>query len=171
MASKSVLRVEGDQALAIEEEGDGAAHAEAAVVLAEDVPHVGDGPGAVVGHEFHDDRHPAGTVSFEDPFLVIHPFDIAGALLDGPVDGVLGHVFGFGFIDGGAQARVTFRVAPADLGRHGDFLDELGENLSAFGVLCAFAVFDVRPLAVSCHDSKFSLYRMEIPVNRESAPC
>jgi hypothetical protein len=43
--------------------------------------------------------------------------------------------------DGGAQARIAIRVSARRARRYGDFLDELGEDLTATGVGGALLVF------------------------------
>jgi hypothetical protein len=43
------------------------------------------------------------------------------------------------------------RVASAQARRDRDFLDQLGENLAALGILATLAVLDVRPSAVTRH--------------------
>ncbi len=127
-------------------------------MLAENVADVGNGPGAVVSHELDDDRDPARAVSLEGSFFVFDPVKIPGALFYGPFNGVFGHVFALRLIHGGAQAGVGCRVTAADFGRHGDLLDQLGEYFAAFGVLGAFAMFNIGPLTVSCHLSILLTY-------------
>ena len=135
----------------LEEERDRAVGAEIAAVLGEGVPHVGDSARPVVGHAINDDRRARDAVALVADFLVIDAFKIASAAFDGALDVVLRHVVGVGLVDRQPQARVRPRIAAAHARGHRDFLDEAGEDLAALGVLLAFAVLDVRPLAVTCH--------------------
>ena len=49
------------------------------------------------------------------------------------------------------QARIHRGITPAELRGNGDLLAQLGEDLSALGIQCAFEVLNFRPLAMSGH--------------------
>ena len=104
-----------------------------------------DGAIFVVGEDFDDDGYAAGAVALVGDLLVGDAFEFAGAALDGALDVVGGHVLGFGGGDGSAEAGVAVGISSALLGGDGDFLDEAGEDLAAFGVKRALLMLDCRP--------------------------
>ena len=65
-----------------------------AAVLRENLTDLGGGAVFVVGEQFHQERHAAGTVAFVGDFLVGDAGEFAGAFLDGAVDVVGGHIHG-----------------------------------------------------------------------------
>ena len=91
----------------------------------------------------------ARAVALVDDLFVDLALELAGALLDGAVDVVVGHAVGPRLEDGGAQARVGLRIAAAEAGRDGDLLEELGEQLAAAGVGRRLLVLDRAPLAMT----------------------
>ena len=105
-----------------------------------------DGAIFVVGEDFDDEGDAAGAVALVGDLFVADAFEFAGAALDGAFDVVGGHVLRFGCGDGATEARVAVGIAAtAGLGGDGDFLDEAGEDLAAFGVKRALLVLDCRP--------------------------
>src|SRR5207245_1265990 len=84
-------------------------------------------------------------------------FDLAGASLHGARDRVVGHRLVLRVGDRLAQSRVARRVASSHARGHRELLDELGEELAAFGVGSALLVFDRGPLRMAAHARKTSL--------------
>ena len=119
--------------------------------MREEVADLGDGAVAVVGRALDQDRDAAGAVALEHELLVGGALELAGALLDGALDVVGGHVGALGLVDRGAQARVGVGVAAADAGGDRHLADELGEELAALGVERALLVLDRVPLGMSGH--------------------
>src|SRR5690606_36239786 len=74
--------------------------------------------------------------------LVLDAFQLAGGLLDRPLDHVLGHVQAQPLVDRRTQARIAPGVAPAGAGGDADLADDLGENLAALCVDGVLACFD-----------------------------
>jgi hypothetical protein len=83
--------------------------------------------------------------------LVGAALELAGALLDGALDVVVGHVDGFGRVDRRPQPGVTAGVAAAALGGHGDLADDFGPGGGAAGVGDGLLALDLLPLAVAGH--------------------
>ena len=75
----------------------------------------------------------------------------ARPLLDGPLDGVAGHVGVAGLVHRVAKGEVAGGVAPAVLGGHDDGLADLGPDLAAPFVDDGLAVLDLAPLVVAGH--------------------
>src|SRR6185312_10498719 len=146
-----------DGARFFEHPGHTAGLAHVAVVLAHHVADLADGAVAVVGSDVHEDGNAAGAVAFERELFVDGAGELAGAALDGALDVVRGHVLGFGGEHGGAQTRVGFHVAAAGAGGDGNFLDQAGENLAAFGVGGRLFMLDRGPFTVSRHSSEPSI--------------
>ena len=113
--------------------------------------HLGHGAVDVVGHGFHQHRHAVLAVALVGDLLHVGAVVIAGAALDRPVDGVLGHVVAERLVDGGAQARVVGDLRAAHAGRHGDFTNQLGEDLAPFGVLSRLTVLNIGPFTMTRH--------------------
>jgi hypothetical protein len=116
----------------------------------EGVAHVGDSA-LVVGEAVDHHRDAADAVALVAHFLVVHALELTGAALDRVLNVVLRHRLCLALVDRQPQPRVHRRVAAAHLGGHGDFLDQLGEDLAALGILATLAVLDVGPLRMSCH--------------------
>jgi len=152
-----LVLVDVDIAAPFEAEGDAALGADLSAVLAEDVADLGNRAVLVVGQAGDVNGHAAGAVAFINHFFVLGAFQLAGALLDGPLDVVGGHVGVFGGLDGAAQARVLVGVAAAGAGGHGDFADDFGEDLAALGVGRAFFMLNRRPFGMSGHVSSFGV--------------
>ena len=144
------LRVERDQAHAVEHEGHRAGLGEVAAVLGEGRADVGGGAVTVVRHRLDDDRRAAGAVALVADLLV--GLGVAALrLLDRPLDVVLRHVLGPRGEDGGAQTRVHGGVRQAEPRRHGDLARELGEDAGAHGVHAPLPVHDVLELGMAGH--------------------
>src|SRR5690606_11234869 len=139
-----VAALVAEHAQPLEHEGHRALGAHVAAVLAEGVEHVGHGTHAVVGQAVDDHRHAAGGIALVAHFLVLDAFQLAGGLLDRPLDHVLGHVRGKGLVHGRAQARVVAGVTPAGAGGDADLADQLGEDLAALCIAGVLPRFDRR---------------------------
>jgi len=77
----------------------------------------------------------------------------------GAIDRVVGHVAGLSVQNGFAQTRVGIRVTATRARRHGNFLDEFGEEFAALGVSCTLLVLNRVPLRMSGHLSLLILKR------------
>ncbi|MEZ6075060.1 MAG: hypothetical protein R3C56_05120 [Pirellulaceae bacterium] len=75
-----------------------------------DLANLGCGAIAIVGHDIAHDGHATGSVAFVECLFDIATVDLAGPLLDGSFDIVLGETERFGFEDGGAQADVAVGI-------------------------------------------------------------
>ena len=107
---------------------------------------LGAGAVAVVGEHLDEHGDAAGGVALVGDRLVADAFELAGAPLDGPLDGVHRHRRVAGLLEHRAQRRVRVGVAAALAGRHLDLAQELGEELAARLVLGALLVLDRGPL-------------------------
>src|SRR5262249_26868865 len=140
---------EYELAAMLEEKRHRAVGAEVAPVLGECMPDVGHGARTVVGHAIDDDRGTGDAVTLVADFLVVHALQIAGAALDRALNVVLGHVVVVRLVHRQTQAWIGRGVAAAHARCDRNFLDQARENLAALGVLLAFAVLYVCPLAVT----------------------
>ena len=109
-----------------------------------------DGAVAVVRGNLHQYGHAARAIAFKGDLFVGHAGQLAGTALDSAFDVICRHVFGLGRSHSPAQTRVLFGIATR-FGRHGDFFDQASENLSTFGVECAFFMFNCRPFGMARH--------------------
>jgi hypothetical protein len=107
-----LVLVDDDVASLVEHPADAAGLAQMPAVLGKDVTDLGDRSILVVGHDLHEHRRAAGTVSLVQDFLVRDTRQLAGPFHDRPLDVVGGHVLFFGFLDGRAEARVAVGIAP-----------------------------------------------------------
>src|SRR5205807_6467874 len=105
--------------------------AQVSAILAEHVANFADGAVAVVGGHLGDQRYSAWAVTFKGDLFVCSAGQFAGTALDGALDVVRRHVLGFGRGNGSPQARISFRITAAALGRHGYFFDQASEYLAA----------------------------------------
>src|SRR5262249_52761290 len=111
----------------------------------------------VVGHRVHDDRGAADAVALVADFLVVHAFEVARGLVDVALDRVGGHVGRLGLVHREAKPRVRRQVTAAlPRGDH-DLADHARPHLPALFVLATLAMLDVRPFAVSGHESFSSI--------------
>ena len=147
-----------DHALALEEIGHAAVGAQVAVVLGEDVPHLGGGAVLVVGLAFDQDGHAAGPVALVVDLFDDHAVQFAGAALDG-----LRRWCRWACsrrarsVTADRRRGLASDVTAALAGGDGDFTDQPGEDLGPLGVLRALAVLDVRPFGMSCHATSLFL--------------
>ena len=103
----------------------------------------------VVGHAVDDDRHAARGIAFIGEFFNRSPAEFAGALLDGAVDVVAGHVGCLGRRNRGAKTRVQIGVAAAFACSLDDFLGDAREDRAALRVGGGLLVLDGRPFIVT----------------------
>ena len=99
----------------------------------------------IVGVHFDNDRHFVRRVTFEDH--VLHGGFIAsgaGAFRDRAFNYVARHAGFARFLNRSKEARVTGRIAAAELGGDGHFFDELADHLTLFEV--HDGAFRVEPL-------------------------
>ena len=145
------LAIDDDLALGLEHERDGPGGAQRPAALLEDRADVAHGAGVVVREAVDDDGGAPGPVPLEGDLLEVVALPGTGALFDGALDGVLGHVGVLGFVDRVAEGEVGVGVGPAlACGGH-DGLGALGPDLALLLVLAFLAVADVRPFAVAGH--------------------
>src|SRR5579875_484224 len=114
---------DGDDALFFEHPSHASGLAEIAVVTSEQVADFGDGTVAVVRQRLSYNCHPPRSIA-----LIHHRFELissqlTGALLDCPIDVIVGHGLGFGGSNRGAQARISLHVAATQPRGDGDLLD------------------------------------------------
>ena len=127
--------------------------AQIAAVFAQDVAHFGYGAHFVVGHGVNNNGCAAYAVALVAYFFVADAFKVTAGFVDVVFDAVCGHVGGFGFVYSQAQARVGSGIRPALSGGYGDFADDARPDFAALFVLPAFAVLDVCPFTMPCHDA------------------
>src|ERR1700722_2237332 len=112
---------------------------------------------AIVGGDFDDQSDAPGAVALEGDLLIDGTGKFTGAALDRSLDIVGRHVLGFGCGDRAAQAGIRIRIPPTLAGSHGDFPDQTGEDLAAFGVECALFVLDCGPFGMAGHGYLYCL--------------
>ncbi|MCY1446381.1 hypothetical protein D9M71_629440 [compost metagenome] len=101
----------------------------AQLALAEQHAHFGDGTVHVVGQALDDDRHPVRREAFIEGALVVdHLARLARTLLDGTLQGVLGHGGLLGLMHGQAQLGVHVRIGAVTCGDH-DLFHQFAEDL------------------------------------------
>src|SRR5690606_29788539 len=125
--------------------------AQVAAELAEGVAHVGHGADLVVGQAVDDHGDAAGGIALVADLLVVHALELAGRLLDGALDDVLGHVRRQRPVDAAAQPRVAPGIPTAGARGHRDLADQLGEDLPATRILRVLAGLDGRTPAHACY--------------------
>jgi hypothetical protein len=141
--------LDGEVALPLELEADGARRAHVPAIFLEGVADLRRGAVGVVGHGLDHDRDAARPVAFVRELFVRDAVELTGAALDGAVDVVLGHVARLRFRDGGTETGVAVDVASAEAGGDGHFLDDAREDLAALGVRRTLLVLDGAPFAVA----------------------
>ncbi len=149
MSSSSTDRGQDHHALALELPGHRAGLGDRAAVLRQDRADLGAGAVAVVGEHLDEHGHAVRRVALVGDRLVDDALELAGAPLDGPLDGVERHRRVAGLLVHRAQRRVRVGVAAALAGRHLDLADQLGEELAPGLVRRALLVLDRRPLGVT----------------------
>src|SRR5215472_17190649 len=140
-----LLRVDLNHTSTIEHPRDTARGAHAATLLLEDVPDLRSRAVLVVGEDAHEHGDAARPVALVGDLLELLARTAPRALLDGAPDVVCGHVGGLGRLDGGLEPHVGLGVAAAMLGRHRDFPENLGEELSALDIGLTLLPLDLRP--------------------------
>ena len=101
--------------------------------------------GSIIGQRFHNDRHPAGAVTFISYLFEIIAVVLAGRFL------IARSILSLGMFAAGTQRPqhedVDCRPGPkARLGCHRYLADELGKKFGPLGVLRAFAIHYVLEL-------------------------
>src|SRR4051812_32540550 len=92
------------------------------------------GPILIVGSNIQHHRNTSGTVALVcDLFYYLCP-QLARAPFDGFINSIIRHVLRLRVGDGLSQAGIAIHIPTARARRHGDLLDELGEDLTALGV-------------------------------------
>jgi hypothetical protein len=134
--------------LLLEHPADRAGGSQVAVETGEDVADLACRTVAVVGHDLDDYGHAARPKHLVGEFLVVHAFEIARALLDGPVDRVVGHVHAASLLDRRAEPRIAVDVTATEARRDGELLEELGPQLRPSRVGSLLLVLDLGPTIV-----------------------
>ena len=127
---------------------------EVAAVAGEGGADILGGAGLVVGRDLHHEGHPAGAVALVGDFLVGDAGELPGALLDGAVDVLGGHVGVAGLEHERAEAGVAIGIAAAGFGGEGEIAREAGEDLAAAGVGDGLEPFYLGPLVMAGHRTK-----------------
>ena len=97
------------------------------------------------------DRDATRGIAFVGHFIERHPFQLAGTLLDRPIDLVVGHVVGSCLLHRGTQPRIPGRIAATEPSRDGHFPQQPGEYLAALGVERRLLALDGAPFAMTGH--------------------
>ena len=109
------------------------------------MPHIAHGPVLIVGQGLDQNRGAAGAVAFVDRLFEVLTVGATGALRDGALDVVLGHIGLLGLVDDQAQSRIRIDIAAAHARRGLQLADQLREDLPALGVECTLLAFDRGP--------------------------
>src|SRR5262249_17459206 len=139
-----------DLAFALEHPGDTALLAEVAAVFREEMADLADSSIAIISGDGDQNCRAAGAVAFEHDFIDLPAFELAGAAHDGALDVVGGHADRLGRCDRGTKPGVGVGIAAVP-GGDGDFFDQAGESLPAFGIEGGFFVLDCRPFGMTGH--------------------
>ncbi len=91
--------------------------------------HFSHGAVHVVGHGFYQNRHATLAVAFIGDFIHVGIVITAGTTLNGPIDGVAGHVLAQRLVDGRPQTRIIVGLAAAHLRGHGELANQFGKIL------------------------------------------
>src|SRR5687768_3420147 len=113
--------------------------------------HLGNGPVRVVCHREDQDGDAAGAVTLVRDLLILDSLELSRTLLHGALDVLLRHRRRARSLDCGAKTRITGGIASAELGRHRDLANELGEMRAPFRICGRFVMLDLLPLAVTSH--------------------
>ena len=107
-------------------------------------------PVPVVRQDLHDHGGVPRAVAFVHDLLVVDRAAVAGRLLDGPHDIVIGHIGGLRLGDDIAELGVVGRVRPAAfLDRDRDLAPDLGKDLAALRVGLFLLILDIGPFGMS----------------------
>ena len=112
---------------------------------------IGDRARRIVGDGFDHHRHAAGPVTLVCHFLIIDAFELAGTLLDRPLDVLLRHRVGACVLHRGAQSRVAVGITAPLLCRERDLANELCEQRAPLRVSGRFIVLDLLPFTMTSH--------------------
>src|SRR5579872_412539 len=115
------------------------------------VANVGHRARRVVGERVNQERDTAGPERLVRDFLILYTLELASALLDRPLDVVLGHGCRARRLDGRAQPRITARIAATGPCRDRDFPNELRKDGAALRVGRRLVVLDLLPFTVTGH--------------------
>src|SRR5438270_12543121 len=99
---------------------------------------------AIVSVDVEQDSDPTWAIALEGELLIIHSGQFARAALNGALDVVGGHVFGFRSSNGREQKRIGVGVS-AVLSRNRNFLNQASEDLAAIGIERALFVLNCGP--------------------------
>src|SRR5688572_14380950 len=126
--------IEVDLPLTLEEVRHRMTRAEVAAKSAEAVSNVGDGAGWIVGERENEDRNAARAVALVRDLSIGDSLEITRALLYRALNVLLRHRLRFRGVDRGAKTRISGWITTAELRRHRDLANELGELRTALGV-------------------------------------
>ena len=124
---------------------DAAGFAEVSTAASERGANIAGRPVPVVGHREDDERHAGRSIPFVIDLVVILAARRSDCALNSAVDVFLWHVLGASLLDREPEAHVGVWVRESTPGRNGDFASELGEKLTALGVIGALGAFDRCP--------------------------
>src|SRR6056297_1308559 len=144
-------RRKDDLTLALKEVGYRTVRAKVTTALAESMADLGHRAIAIVGHRFDQHGYAAGSIAFIGDFLDIVTVAGAGTSCDSPIHGVPGHIGTKRLVHRRSEPRIVLWQRPTLPGGDHEFADQLGEHLSALGVLSRLAMLDVGPFAVTSH--------------------
>jgi len=137
--------------LRFEHPGDASRAAEVAAVDFENFANFTSSPVSILRQDLAQDCDAIRSVTFVQNLVVGFGFEVAGPLLDRPVDGVVGHRCLFGAVDRITQGQVRSGIAPAASRGHDDVSCELAEELASLLINEALFERDVRPVGMSGH--------------------
>ena len=142
--------VDLDDALALELPGDAAARTQGTAALVEDVADFACGAVQVIGDDLNDHGDAAGSISLVGDLLVVGAVALAGGLLDGALNVVVGHVGGLRLCDDVLQlaVQIGIRAAAGLYGDH-DFAADLGKDLALCSIRLGLFILDGRPFVMS----------------------
>src|SRR4026209_19432 len=115
------------------------------------VPDLGDRPSGIVAQGGDQYRDTTGPVTLVCHLGVVNSFQLPGALLDGALDVVLRHRAGPRRVDRGPESRVVSGIPAAQLCRHRDLTNQLGELRPTLGVGGRLVVLDLLPFTMAGH--------------------
>ena len=141
-----------DHALGMKSKRNGPGLGHVATVLLEGVPDDRGGSLHVFSQAINKNGHAASSVAFIANVLIGRPVSsFTTGLLDGLLDGVLGHVDALGVFNGVPQPEVRVRIGIALLHCRHDRAARLAPGPALDCILPRLAMLDVRPLAVTGH--------------------
>ncbi len=126
-----------ENALAGEEEGEAAVGLEGAAVLVHDGLDIGDGAVVVVGEGLDEEGDTVADVALEGEFHHLGGILVVG-LVDGALQGVLGHVASAGVLHEQTQTGVAVGVGTALAHGDGDLFQNVAPLFRALGIGCTF---------------------------------